>query len=76
MRTTIDVPDVLFRRAKATAAIRGASLKSLIVAALERELNEARGPNLSPRPRKAPVIHLRSGRKLDLTGFDFDDLLA
>ncbi len=38
MKTTIEMPDKLFRRAKATAAQRGQSLKQLITAALEREL--------------------------------------
>jgi hypothetical protein len=36
MRTTVDLPDTLFRRAKATAAIRGVSLKDLLITAIER----------------------------------------
>jgi hypothetical protein len=76
VRTTIDMPDALFRRTKAVAAIRGTSLKSLIVTAIERELNEAREVSQPSPRRKPPVIHLSPGRKLDLTGFDFDDLLA
>jgi len=38
MKTTIDLPDPLFRQAKATAAYRGISLKSLISRAVEKEL--------------------------------------
>lgn len=37
MRTTIDLPEPMFRRLKSTAALRGTSMKSLIIAALERE---------------------------------------
>jgi len=39
MKTTIDLPDPLFRRAKATAAYRGVSLKTLITKAVENSLN-------------------------------------
>ncbi|MEO8127260.1 MAG: hypothetical protein ABJF23_27465 [Bryobacteraceae bacterium] len=73
MRTTIDLPDNLFRRTKAVAALRGSSMKELIVQAIERELTTNAG---KPSHRsKFPVVHLKSGRELNLTGFDFDDLL-
>lgn len=78
MRTTIDLPENLFRRTKALAAVRGSSMKDLIVRALEREVN-AQGSGAPPSSRKRrpfPVVHLKSGRKLDLSDFDFDDLLA
>jgi hypothetical protein len=76
MRTTIDLPDTLFRRAKATAALRGSTMKDLVVRALEREIQHK---NISKKGSSPPIklpIHLKSGRKLDLTNFDFDDLLA
>ena len=38
MKTTIEIPDELFKKAKATAAIRGESLKELIQDALETRL--------------------------------------
>jgi len=75
VRTTIDIPDATFRRTKAEAAVRGVSLKTLIIMAVERELGSPQA--VKPvRPPKPPVIHLSRGRKLDLAGFDFDDLLA
>jgi hypothetical protein len=39
MKTTIEIPDVLFRKAKATAASRGQSLKSLVIEALQDKLS-------------------------------------
>jgi predicted PolB exonuclease-like 3'-5' exonuclease len=77
MRTTIDLPDNLLRRTKALAAMRGSSLKEVIVRAVEREVN-AEGPGVSASSPRVdlPVVHLRSRRKLDLSKFDFDDLLA
>ncbi|MFW5995221.1 MAG: hypothetical protein ACOCRN_03840 [Spirochaetia bacterium] len=38
MRTTIDLPDDLFRKLKSEAAIRGKPLKELITEAVEHEL--------------------------------------
>ena len=77
MRTTIDLPDILFRRTKAVAALRGSSMKDLIVRAIERELVAKSGNQAKPSQHaKFPVVHLRSGREIDLAGFDFDDLLA
>ena len=75
MRTTIDLPDSLFRRTKALAAVRGISLKTLITGAVERELSQAPS-QAAGSPRTPPVIHLRHRATLDLAGFDFDDLLT
>ena len=75
MRATIELPDALFRKTKATAALRGSSMKELIVRAVQREVGQA--PARAKKKRaKLPVIHLSGGRKLDLSGFDFDNLLG
>jgi hypothetical protein len=74
MRTTIDMPDTLFRKTKAVAALRGSSMKDLIVRAVEREVTG--GASRKPKRAKLPLIHLSPGKKLDLTGFDFDELLG
>lgn len=39
MKTTIDLPDPIFRRAKATAAVHGITLKSFISTAVEKSLD-------------------------------------
>ena len=49
MKTTLEMPDELFRRAKTTAAQRGQSLKQLVTVALERELA---GPTPGARTAK------------------------
>ncbi len=50
MKLTIEIPDALFRQAKATAALRGESLKDFVTAALRAHVEgqqpvraEARG---------------------------------
>lgn len=76
MRTTIDIPDDLFRKTKATAALRGSTMKELVVRALEREVTKQQPSKGTPSRVKLPLLHLKSGKKLDLTNFDFDHLLA
>ena len=76
MRTTIDMPDALYRRTKAVAALRGSTVKDLVIRAVEREV----GSSKSAPPKRSrldlPIIKTWKGKKLDLTNFDFDDLLA
>lgn len=57
MKTTLEMPDELFRRAKATAAQRGQSLKQLITAALQHELSRPKTGHAagSARDRRAQV---------------------
>ena len=45
VKTTVEIPDTLFRQAKATAAQQGTSLKELLTAALREHLRRsADGP--------------------------------
>ena len=43
MKTTIEIPDPLFRRAKSRAAERGQSLKELVTEALQDKLSARTG---------------------------------
>jgi len=44
MKTTIEIPDDLFKRAKATAALQGESLRTLICDAIETHLTSVSPP--------------------------------
>jgi hypothetical protein len=48
MRTTVDLPDDLYRQAKAEAAAQGVKLREFIAAALEQALLKGS----RPRPKK------------------------
>ena len=48
MKTTIELPDELFRRAKATAASRGMSLKELFTQAVEERLHHGGSRPVEP----------------------------
>ena len=77
MRTTIDLPEPLYRKTKAIAALQGSSMKDLILRAIEKEL--VQNEPVKRRKKKFVMpepIHLKGGGTLDLSNFNFDDLLA
>jgi len=63
MKTTIELPDDLFREAKATAARRGAPLKEFVREALIEKLAKETGANQTAEgPREWPVPPLKMSR--------------
>jgi hypothetical protein len=50
MKTTVEIPDALFRKAKATAAERGVSLKDLLTDAVRQHLQRGAGDSLRNKP--------------------------
>ena len=61
MRTTVDIPDELFRLAKSEAALRGCKLKDLVEEglrlALEKDKDQAEKPAKPRRRKKGPSAH-------------------
>ena len=53
MRTTVDLSDELFRRAKAEAALRGRKFKDLVEEGLLRVLESPNEASSAPKPRTA-----------------------
>ena len=69
MKTTIELPEALFRRAKSMAAQEGVTLKQLLTEALESRLDmraAARNGKAAPRWMRAygALRHLRQERKM------------
>ncbi len=58
MRTTIDLPDDLFRTAKAVSSLKGITLKTLITRAIEHEIESAT-VRLHSRRIEFPVVPSR-----------------
>ena len=50
MRTTVEIPDPLFRKVKATAAERDQSLKEFLTDALQEKLASTRAASASGEP--------------------------
>ena len=50
MKTTVEIPDTLFRKAKATAAERGVPLKDLLTEAVREHLQRGVGDSSKDKP--------------------------
>ena len=55
MRTTLDLPDELLRRAKARAALSGLKLKELIAWYIELGLRQTEAVPTAGRPPRSPL---------------------
>ncbi len=71
MRTTIDIPDAVYRRLKSKAALEGSTVKSIVLKLVLRELN---GPKQAVRT-EFPLIRGKESRKLDLTNAEIEEIL-
>jgi hypothetical protein len=80
MQTTVNLPDSLYQKSEALAASRGATVEQFIVEAVKKEVqgnieSGISGPD-GDRDVELPVIRSMRPGTLDLSHFDFDDLLA
>jgi hypothetical protein len=75
MRTTIDIPDEMYRQLKVKAAIEGRSLRDIALRGIERELSPA-VPSEPPQRFQVPVIPSSRPGSLHLTNEQIDDILA
>ena len=71
MRATVDLPDPLFKRVKAEAALRGMKLRDFISRALEQALS-VRSPQAGSRKVKLPLIKDDGSRQIDPTREELD----
>ena len=75
MRTTVDLPDPLFRQVKSVAALRGSTLKEFIQDALRQAI--ITGGRRGRRHKiRLPVIRSKHPGGLHLTNADIEDHLA
>jgi metal-responsive CopG/Arc/MetJ family transcriptional regulator len=74
MRTTVDLPDALFRQVKSVAALRGSTLKEFIQDALQQAVTSDRG--VRRRRVRLPLIRSKHPGALHLTNADIEDHLA
>ncbi len=77
MRTTLDLPDPIFRRLKAESALRGQKLKDLVAELIEGGL-EGRPLESSARARSSlPRIRKATGRENpSLSNHEMDSILT
>ncbi len=78
MRTTLDLPDPLFRELKAQSALRGVKLKEFVTDLLQAGLAHDAAARTSPRARSPlPVIRKATGvRHPALSNREIENLLV
>jgi len=64
IRTTVDIPEPLYRKLKAQASARGRSIRELVLAGVRSVLLEGQRPR--PKRIQFPLI-VSEGPKVDLT---------
>jgi hypothetical protein len=72
MRTTLDIPDPLYRRLKATAALRGCTVKEIVLKLIEREIA---APSARKRRIRLPLIESDRPGTLRLTNAQINEIL-
>jgi hypothetical protein len=55
MRTTLDIPDATFKKAKLKAVNEGVAFKVVVIRALEREVASS-GPDAAARKKRARML--------------------
>ena len=72
MRTTVDIPDLVYRKLKSKAAAEGSSVKNLILRSVEHELNAS---DAHRAPIKLPIVKSRRPGSLGLTNEQLYDAI-
>ena len=76
MKTTVLLPDTVFRRAKAEAAMEGRTLRAFVMDAVVHELDRAAGNRPSRKRVKLPLIRSSRPGTLHITGDTVASALA
>lgn len=76
MRTTIELPESVYQHSEELARLKGFSVEQFVVQALERAFEAEPSAPHHLKPVAFPLISSNQPGTLDLTDFDFDDLLA
>jgi hypothetical protein len=73
MRTTVEIPDALYRQLKSAAALQGCSVKTLIVRGVESQLN---GTGEAKKQRiTLPLIKSKLPGRLKLSNRKINEIL-
>ena len=71
MRTTIDIPDGVYRELKSKAALEGSTVKSIVLKLVRRELDGGKQASRT----EFPLIRGKESRKLNLTNAEIEEIL-
>lgn len=76
MRTTVELPPELLKAAKACAAARGESLKTLLTRAVASELGKAQHPRENGSRVRLPLFGDAKGKPVNISGEHIARILA
>lgn len=74
MRTTVEIPDPMYRRLKSVAALQGCSVKELVLRGVKAELEGTKGKRKG-RAIKLPIIDSNNPGWLRLTNRKVNEIL-
>jgi hypothetical protein len=74
MRTTVDIPDPVYRRLKSRAASEGSSAKQLILLGVKQVLKESR--RKSRRRVKLPIVRSKWPATLELDNAKIYEIIS
>ena len=75
MRTTVEIPDPILRRAKAAAALEGKSLKSFLMEAVVHELERCAEKKIARKKVSLPLVPSDRPGTLRLSADDIAKIL-
>ncbi|MCZ6672571.1 MAG: hypothetical protein O7C75_06490 [Verrucomicrobia bacterium] len=73
MRTTIDIPEELFKKAKIKAAEQGVSLRELVIRGLQKTLSDV---HAKPDSSRLPKLPIGNRKPFDMSNDEIQTLLA
>jgi hypothetical protein len=77
MRTTIEIPDMMFREMKSLAARRGKSLRDFVLRAIEKEVARTRRAAKQRYSVDLPLVKSKHpGAIKSMTNAEIEDLLG
>ena len=74
MRTTIDIPDQLYKQMKAKAALQGRTVKEIVLRGVEKEMQDTPVKKKTKRVQ-LPLIHGKGTQKINLTNAEIEEIL-
>ncbi len=74
MRTTIDIPDQLYKQMKAKAALQGRTVKEIVLRGVEKEMQDTLVKKKTKRVQ-LPLIHGKGTQKINLTNAEIEEIL-
>jgi hypothetical protein len=75
VKTTVDIPDPIYRQLKSKAALLGCSVRALILRAVKDELNDNQPGNQGHDRVKLPLIRSKRPGSLKLTNKMINEIL-